>query len=92
MGQREIFDAAGNLYGDCEKKAVNIRETDTHKIWFDSTNDMVFSDLSKAERHFIDVNNIIDEENFVKGENFKEKWKAVRNSIRYTKQVNSTFS
>lgn len=89
---KEIYDERGNLYGDCEKKAVNIREKNTHKIWFNSTNDMVFSDLSKAERHFIDESSIIDEENFVKGENFKKKWKAIRNSVRYTRQVNSTFS
>ena len=92
LGEIEIYDDAGNLYGDCEKKAVNIREIDTHKIWFNSTNVMVFSDLSKAERHFIDENNINDKENFINGENLKKKWKAVRNSIRYTRQVNSTFS
>ena len=42
LDESELYDADGKLYGDCVKKAVHIREIQSHAVWFHSTNNMFF--------------------------------------------------
>ena len=41
------------LYGDCNRKAVHIRERNTGTPWFSSKNPMVFSNLTTNKSHEI---------------------------------------
>ena len=74
----EIYDPNGKIYDDCVKKAVHIRETLSHIPWHSSRNPMVFSDLSNSTNKFLNVT--VDD--YIKN---------ARNSIQYTKTVNSTY-
>ena len=74
----EIYDPNGEIYDDCVKKAVHIRETLSHIPWHSSRNPMVFSDLSNSTNKFLNVT--VDD--YIKN---------ARNSIQYTKTVNSTY-
>ena len=74
----KIHDSNGTIYGDCVKKAVHIREIRSHLPWHSSRNPMVFSDLSKSTKKFL---------NFTVNEDLKDAQK----SIQYSKAVNSTY-
>ena len=65
----------GTLYGDCERKAVHIRERNSHTPWYASENPMIFSNLT--------TNITISEEDL--------KDLKAKNSIRYTRLVNSQY-
>ena len=74
------YDANGNKYGKCIKKAVDIREIEIHRPWFSfGNNSLFFSDLSSQKFvHFTP-------------ENFEETLTEAKQSIRYTKAVNASY-
>ena len=78
LNYTEIHDNDGKIYGDCVKKAVHIREVRSHIPWYSSKNPMVFSDLSKSKKKFLNVT-------------VNDYMEDAKNSIQYTKTVNSTY-
>ena len=78
LNYTEIYENNGTLYGDCVKKAVHIREIRSHLPWHSSRNPVVFSDLSKSTKKFLNIT-------------VNEDLKDAKNSIQYSKAVNSTF-
>ena len=71
----EVHEMNGTLYGDCERKAVHIRERNSQNPWYASENPMIFSNLT--------TNITISEEDL--------KDLKAKNSIRYTRLVNSQY-
>ena len=74
----KIYDSNGKVFSGCVKKAVNIREIQSHIPWHSlSNNPIVFSDLDAKNTKFSEMT----ESDLVE----------VRNSIRYTKAVNPSY-
>ena len=74
------YDANGNQYGNCTKKAVDIREIEIHRPWFSFGNySLFFSDLSSQK--FVHIT----------ADNFEEALIEAQQSIRYTKAVNASY-
>ena len=74
----EIYDEDGNLYGDCQRKAVNIREIESQTPWFILKNyRLMFSDLSQVSRRYVEMN--------------ETDFEQIRSTIQYTKTVHSSF-
>ena len=71
----DVYDIDGTLYGDCHRKAVDIREIRTHLPWHSSKNPMIFSYLPA------NFTSIVSE----------EEMEEAKNSIEYTKFVNSSY-
>ena len=71
----EVYEMNGTLYGDCEKKAVHIRERVDHMPWYNSKNPMVFSNLTSNVTSKIS----------------KEELEKAKTSIEYTTAVNSEY-
>ena len=74
----KIHDANGKIFSDCVKKAVNIRAIQSHTPWHSLRNNpIVFSDLDAENRKFWEMT--------------EKDLEDARNSIRYTKAVNSSY-
>ena len=74
----EIYHSNGTLYGNCEKKAVNIRQIGSHILWHSlKDNPLVFSNLSDTT--FL---RIVEE---------KDRFNGTIPKIKYTKAVNSKY-
>ena len=74
----KIHDANGKIFNDCVRKAVNIRAIQTHTPWHSLRNNpIVFSDLDAENRKFWEMT--------------EKDLEEARNSIRYTKAVNSSY-
>lgn len=71
----EVHDMNGTVYGECERRAVHIRERNYHKPWYSSKNPMIFSNLKTK------ISSKISKEDLLKA----------KNSIEYTKAVNSEY-
>ena len=78
LNYTEIYENNGTLYGDCVKKAVHIREIRSHLPWYSSRNPVVFSDLNKSTKKFLNIT-------------VNEDLEDAMNSIQYSKAVNSTY-
>ena len=75
----EIYDSDGNLYGECERKAVNIREISKQRPWHSfENNTILFSDLSRSMKKYLSMDS-------------KEDINEAKNSVRYTKAVKSSY-
>ena len=74
------YDANGNQYGNCIKKAVDIREIEIHRPWYSFGNyTLFFSDLSSQK--FVHIT----------ADNFEGALIEAKQSIRYTKAVNASY-
>ena len=76
----EIYDEDGSLYGDCQRKAVNIREIESQTPWFVLKKyHLMFSDLSQSDlsKKWSKMND--------------KDFEKVEKTIQYTKTVNSSF-
>ena len=74
------YDENGTKYGNCTKKAVDIREIEIHRPWFSfGNNSLFFSDLSSQK--FVHIT----------ADNFEEALIEAKQSIRYTKAVNASY-
>ena len=74
------YDENGKEYGNCIKKAVDIREIEIHRPWFSFGNySLFFSDLTT--QRFVHLTE----------ENFEQALIEAKQSIRYTKAVNASF-
>ena len=80
------YDENGKRYSYCTKKAVDIRDIEIHRPWYSfGDNSLFFSDL--ANHRFIELT----EENMDKALINQALLLEAKNSIRYTKAVNSTY-
>ena len=85
----EIYDPDGKLFNNCKRKAVNIREIREHTPWHSlKDNPLIFSDLSGKNKEFIRMT----KQNFSDEGPLKDnQMEKARNSVRYTKAVNSSY-
>ena len=75
-GDQLIYDEAGKFYGNCQRKAVHIREVENSIFWVLSENPMVFTNLTTGRKLDISVEKDLNE---------------ARKSIKYTKSVNPEY-
>ena len=74
----KIPDTDGNYFSDCIRKAINIRDVESHFPWHSLKNNLIFfSDLTGLSNKYLSMTD--------------EEFKDAEKIIRYTKTVNSSY-